>query len=94
VRVTPFVTLGMTNVDEAGRITWGSSILQSIKVGPDSHFLAHKLARVPASDQISDPVLDTCMKEDPNSKVACETAVKDNMIVVLGEITTHTAPCC
>jgi S-adenosylmethionine synthetase len=39
-------------------------------------------------DQVSDSVLDACLKEDPFSKVACETAVKDNMVMVLGEITT------
>lgn len=39
-------------------------------------------------DQVSDAVLDACLKEDPLSKVACETAVKDNMVMVLGEITT------
>merc|ERR1712157_689058 len=34
-------------------------------------------------------VLDTCLKEDPKSKVACETATKDNMVMVAGEITTQ-----
>lgn len=41
-------------------------------------------------DQVSDSVLDACLKLDPFSKVACETAVKDNMVMVLGEITTKT----
>merc|ERR1719197_652926 len=40
-------------------------------------------------DQVSDAVLDACLKADPKSKVACETAVKDNMVMVLGEITTQ-----
>jgi len=39
-------------------------------------------------DQVSDAVLDACLKTDPRSKVACETACKDNMVMVLGEITT------
>jgi len=39
-------------------------------------------------DQISDAVLDACLLHDPNSKVACETATKTGMIMVLGEITT------
>merc|ERR1712238_644512 len=39
-------------------------------------------------DQVSDAVLDTCLREDPKSKVACETATKDNMVMVAGEITT------
>jgi len=42
-------------------------------------------------DQVSDAVLDACLLHDPNSKVACETATKTGMIMVLGEITT-TAP--
>jgi len=40
-------------------------------------------------DQVSDAVLDCCLKEDPKSKVACETATKDNMVMVAGEITTQ-----
>ncbi|MFC1691619.1 methionine adenosyltransferase [Nanoarchaeota archaeon] len=40
------------------------------------------------SDQISDAILDACIKEDPNSRVACETLVKDNHVVLGGEITT------
>jgi len=40
-------------------------------------------------DQVSDAVLDTCLTVDPKSKVACETATKDNMVMVAGEITTQ-----
>ncbi|MCJ1234185.1 methionine adenosyltransferase sam2 [Varicellaria rhodocarpa] len=40
------------------------------------------------ADQVSDAVLDACLAEDPLSKVACETATKTGMIMVLGEITT------
>uniref|UniRef100_A0A3B4WR40 methionine adenosyltransferase n=1 Tax=Seriola lalandi dorsalis TaxID=1841481 RepID=A0A3B4WR40_SERLL len=40
------------------------------------------------ADQVSDAVLDACLKEDPYSKVACETCTKDNMVMVFGEITT------
>jgi len=39
-------------------------------------------------DQVSDAVLDACLKVDPDSKVACETATKTGMVMVLGEITT------
>jgi len=39
-------------------------------------------------DQVSDAVLDACLAEDPKSKVACETATKDNMVMIAGEITT------
>merc|ERR1711881_88391 len=42
------------------------------------------------ADQVSDGVLDACLKGDPKSKVACETATKDNMVMVAGEITTGT----
>jgi len=41
-------------------------------------------------DQVSDAVLDACLKNDPKSKVACETATKTGMVLVLGEITTTT----
>lgn len=40
-------------------------------------------------DQVSDAVLDACLKDDPKSKVACETVTKDNMVMVAGEITTQ-----
>lgn len=40
------------------------------------------------ADQVSDAVLDACLAEDPFSKVACETATKTGMIMILGEITT------
>merc|ERR1711959_184682 len=40
-------------------------------------------------DQVSDAVLDACLKTDPKSKVACESASKDNMVMVFGEITTQ-----
>ncbi|MEM1441004.1 MAG: S-adenosylmethionine synthetase N-terminal domain-containing protein, partial [Verrucomicrobiota bacterium] len=39
-------------------------------------------------DTISDAVLDACLKGDPTSRVACETMVKDNAVILGGEITT------
>jgi S-adenosylmethionine synthetase len=39
-------------------------------------------------DQISDAVLDELLKQDPMSRVACETATTTGLVVVLGEITT------
>jgi len=39
-------------------------------------------------DQVSDAVLDACLAVDPKCKVACETATKDNMVMVAGEIST------
>ncbi len=38
-------------------------------------------------DTISDAILDACLTEDKTSRVACETFVKSNMVVVGGEIT-------
>jgi len=40
------------------------------------------------SDQCSDAILDACLKADPMSKVACESATKDNMVMIFGEIST------
>ena len=39
-------------------------------------------------DQISDTVLDKCLEQDPQSRVACETATKTGFVILLGEITT------
>jgi S-adenosylmethionine synthetase len=39
-------------------------------------------------DQISDAILDECLKQDHNSKVACETSTGTNFVIVFGEITT------
>jgi S-adenosylmethionine synthetase len=40
------------------------------------------------ADLISDSVLDACLTQDRNSRVACETMVKSNMVIIAGEITT------
>ena len=40
-------------------------------------------------DGISDAVLDACLAQDPHSRVACETLVKSNLVVIAGEITTR-----
>ncbi len=39
------------------------------------------------ADQISDAVLDAMLEQDPNSRVACETMVSTEMVVIAGEIT-------
>jgi S-adenosylmethionine synthetase len=39
-------------------------------------------------DQISDAVLDALFEQDPNARVACETAVTTGLVCVMGEITT------
>jgi len=41
------------------------------------------------ADHISDAILDACLAQDPASRVACETLVKNDMVVVAGEITTN-----
>ncbi len=39
-------------------------------------------------DQISDAVLDECLRQDPQSRVACETTCTTGLVLCLGEITT------
>jgi len=41
-------------------------------------------------DQISDAVLDAALRDDPDSRVACECLVKTGIVIVAGEITTRT----
>ncbi len=41
-------------------------------------------------DQISDAILDAIIGEDPDARVACETATTTGLVLVLGEITTDT----
>ena len=40
-------------------------------------------------DQISDSILDALLVQDPNSRVACETAATTGLVMVIGEITTN-----
>ena len=40
------------------------------------------------ADSISDAILDACLLQDPNSRVACETMVTTNFCIICGEITT------
>ncbi|MEJ3586275.1 methionine adenosyltransferase [Ureaplasma urealyticum] len=40
-------------------------------------------------DQISDAILDECLSQDQNSRVACEVLACNRLIVIAGEITTH-----
>ena len=39
------------------------------------------------ADQISDSILDALLKQDPNSRVACETLVSTGLVVISGEVT-------
>ncbi len=41
-------------------------------------------------DQISDAILDAMLKDDPSSRVACETVTKTGFVMVIGEVTTKT----
>jgi S-adenosylmethionine synthetase len=41
-------------------------------------------------DQVADGILDAILKDDPYARVACETAVTNGMVIVMGEITTNT----
>lgn len=41
------------------------------------------------ADAISDAILDACLREDPASRVACETMVTTNFCLICGEITTR-----
>ena len=41
-------------------------------------------------DQVSDAILDAIIREDPEARVACETATTTGLVIVLGEITTST----
>lgn len=40
------------------------------------------------ADQVSDAILDAILEQDPNARVACETAVNTGLVLVFGEITT------
>jgi len=41
-------------------------------------------------DQVSDAILDACLKDDPQSRVACETFASTSLVLIGGEITTKT----
>ena len=41
------------------------------------------------ADSISDAILDACLRQDPNSRVACETMVTTDFCIICGEITTQ-----
>ena len=43
-------------------------------------------------DRISDSVLDAIFEKDPNARVACETAITTNQVLIMGEISTVSSP--
>jgi S-adenosylmethionine synthetase len=64
------------------------------KLGPNEHLFTSESVTEghpdKICDQISDGVLDAVMAEDAGGRVACETLVNTGLVVVSGEITTHT----
>lgn len=40
-------------------------------------------------DRISDAILDECLKQDPNSRVACECYITTNLLIIGGEVRTN-----
>ncbi|THV64447.1 methionine adenosyltransferase [Aureobasidium pullulans] len=79
----PSPTFTFKMVHTNGNIKGNTFLFTSESVGEASKGHPDKIA-----DQVSDAVLDACLREDPLSKVACETATKTGMIMVFGEITT------
>jgi S-adenosylmethionine synthetase len=76
-RVSPKMALHLTT---RGSVMSTQSLFtsESVSIGhPDK-----------VADQISDAVLDFCLKADPRSRVACETAVTTDLAILCGEITT------
>lgn len=68
--------------------------MQSAQTLPKGHFLFTSESVTGGHpdklcDYISDSVLDACLAQDPESKVACESACKSNMFMVFGEITSN-----
>ena len=43
------------------------------------------------ADQISDAILDDFLRQDPNSRVACETFVSTGLVVIAGEVSSRDA---
>ncbi|MHB8303456.1 MAG: methionine adenosyltransferase [Acidobacteriaceae bacterium] len=41
------------------------------------------------ADQVSDAILDACLRDDPHSRVACETLTATGLVVIAGEISTR-----
>ena len=39
-------------------------------------------------DSFSDSILDACLQQDPNAKVAIEAVTKSNMVMIFGEMST------
>ena len=65
---------------------------QKASIGTDKYLFTSESVTMghpdKVADCISDAVLDACLAKDKKSRVACETLVKNDMVVVAGEITT------
>jgi S-adenosylmethionine synthetase len=61
---------------------------------PESHLFTSESVSMghpdKIADQISDAILDEMIRDDPHSRVACETMVATGLVVVAGEVTTET----
>ncbi|WP_045222276.1 methionine adenosyltransferase [Desulfonatronum thioautotrophicum] len=68
------------------------TLLQEKQEGEDSYLFTSESVSEghpdKVADQVSDAVLDICLREDPDSRVACETFTTTGMVLVGGEITT------
>ncbi|HLT18537.1 MAG TPA: methionine adenosyltransferase [Thermomicrobiales bacterium] len=67
--------------------------MSSFANSPRTHFASESVTEGHPDklcDQISDAVLDAIIADDPNARVACETATTTGLVVVMGEITTST----
>ena len=81
--------------EEEGRSgSWGNTYhhWRILKLSPNEFFFSSESVTAghpdKVCDNVSDAILDACMKEDPYSRVACECATNTGFLLVMGEITT------
>src|SRR5436190_13350225 len=69
-----------------------SVFFRSLRVPEDTYLFTSESVSMghpdKVADQLSDAVLDFCLKADPMSRVACETLVTTDLVNIAGEITT------
>lgn len=75
----------------------GSSYIKNKNIKGDIEYMYKKLFTSESvtvghpdkiCDQISDSILDACLQQDPESRVACEVSINSSLLVIMGEITT------
>src|SRR6185437_9829522 len=75
-----------------GPRTFGQAKKQGENVSADRYLFTSESVSMghpdKVADQISDAILDHCLRADPTSRVACETMVTTDLAIVSGEITT------